>query len=73
MEYLGRFLEGADLKWKKGSEGSKLPSRPALPGRPLKRPTFALLAEYDALPAVGDGCGHNLIAAAQPGSSSGSE
>jgi amidohydrolase len=26
-------------------------------------PTIAFLAEYDALPAVGHGCGHNLIAA----------
>jgi amidohydrolase len=27
------------------------------------RPTIAFLAEYDALPGVGHGCGHNLIAA----------
>jgi amidohydrolase len=27
------------------------------------RPAIAFLAEYDALPAVGHGCGHNLIAA----------
>ncbi len=26
-------------------------------------PTVAVLAEYDALPAIGHGCGHNLIAA----------
>ena len=26
-------------------------------------PTFALIAEYDALPGIGHGCGHNLIAA----------
>ncbi len=30
-------------------------------------PTVALLAEYDALPGVGHGCGHNLIAAAAVG------
>jgi amidohydrolase len=30
-------------------------------------PTVALLAEYDALPGVGHGCGHNLIAAAAAG------
>lgn len=30
-------------------------------------PTVALLAEYDALPVVGHGCGHNLIAAAAAG------
>lgn len=28
-----------------------------------KRPAIALMAEYDALPAIGHGCGHNLIAA----------
>ena len=27
-------------------------------------PAFALFAEYDALPEVGHGCGHNLICAA---------
>jgi amidohydrolase len=36
-------------------------------GRPLTRPTVALLAEYDALPRIGHGCGHNLIAAASLG------
>jgi amidohydrolase len=30
-------------------------------------PTVALLAEYDALPGIGHGCGHNLIAAAAAG------
>jgi len=40
----------------------------AFMGRPRgqvpKRPTVAFLAEYDALPKIGHGCGHNLIAAA---------
>jgi amidohydrolase len=31
------------------------------------RPRVALLAEYDALPGIGHGCGHNLIAAAGVG------
>ncbi len=31
------------------------------------RPCVALLAEYDALPKIGHGCGHNLIAAASFG------
>ena len=30
-------------------------------------PTFAITAEYDALPGVGHGCGHNLICAAALG------
>jgi amidohydrolase len=31
------------------------------------RPCIAFLAEYDALPGIGHGCGHNLIAAASVG------
>ncbi|WP_042330681.1 M20 family metallopeptidase [Desulfosporosinus orientis] len=30
-------------------------------------PTIAFLAEYDALPVIGHGCGHNLIGAASAG------
>lgn len=30
-------------------------------------PTIAILAEYDALPGIGHGCGHNVIAAAGVG------
>ena len=33
-----------------------------------KGPKIAVLAEYDALPGVGHGCGHNLIAASAIGS-----
>ena len=32
-----------------------------------KKPVVAFLAEYDALPQIGHGCGHNLIAAASVG------
>jgi len=31
------------------------------------RPTIAFLAEYDALPKMGHGCGHNIIAAGSSG------
>jgi amidohydrolase len=34
---------------------------------PRDRPAVALLAEYDALPDVGHGCGHNLIAISNVG------
>jgi amidohydrolase len=34
---------------------------------PKDGPAIALLAEYDALPAVGHGCGHNLIAISNVG------
>ena len=33
-------------------------------GEGKERPTVAVLCEYDALPGVGHGCGHNLIAVA---------
>jgi amidohydrolase len=36
-------------------------------GRASGGPVIAVLAEYDALPGVGHGCGHNVIAAAAVG------
>jgi len=36
-------------------------------GRASGGPAIAVLAEYDALPAIGHGCGHNVIAAAAVG------
>ncbi|NIV33437.1 MAG: amidohydrolase [Anaerolineae bacterium] len=38
---------------------------------PEKRPNVAFLAEYDALPEVGHGCGHNLIGPAAVGAALG--
>lgn len=35
------------------------------------RPTVAVLCEYDALPGIGHGCGHNIIAAAGAGAAAG--
>ncbi|MBM4332325.1 MAG: M20 family metallopeptidase [Deltaproteobacteria bacterium] len=62
-EYLSRFLEDRGFVVERGIGGVKTAflARPA--GLQKKRPTIALLAEYDALPGVGHGCGHNLIAA----------
>ncbi|KQB87106.1 M20 family metallopeptidase [Corynebacterium lowii] len=34
---------------------------------PQRDPTVAILAEYDALPGIGHGCGHNIIAASAVG------
>ncbi|MBI5305678.1 MAG: M20 family metallopeptidase [Chloroflexi bacterium] len=39
--------------------------------RGMTQPTIAFLAEYDALPNVGHGCGHNLIGAAAVGAAIG--
>src|SRR5206468_7337687 len=41
--------------------GSTPPSRR---GREAKGLTIAVLCEYDALPGIGHGCGHNIIATA---------
>jgi amidohydrolase len=41
--------------------------RAELNGQEQPGPTIAILAEYDALPDVGHGCGHNVIAAAALG------
>ncbi len=38
-----------------------------------KRPAVAFLIEYDALPDIGHGCGHNLIAAASVGAALGTK
>ncbi|HIW90519.1 MAG TPA: M20 family metallopeptidase [Candidatus Corynebacterium avicola] len=35
---------------------------PALPTTPPDAPVVAVLSEYDALPEIGHGCGHNVIA-----------
>ena len=43
------------------------PSRATLAGSSSAEPTIAILAEYDALPDVGHGCGHNIIGNAAVG------
>ena len=66
-DYLSRKLEqkGFEVQKGVGNVETSFLARPA-DCRP-SRPTVALLAEYDALPKIGHGCGHNLIAAASLG------
>jgi len=66
-EFLSRFMEERGFKSERGTGGVQTAflARPAI--RPKGRPCVAFLAEYDALPGVGHGCGHNLIAAASVG------
>jgi amidohydrolase len=65
-EVLSNFLKKHKFEVKTGIAGvdtafvARFTS--ALPG-----PKIAFLAEYDALPGVGHGCGHNLIGAASAG------
>jgi amidohydrolase len=46
--------------------GMETAFRATFPGR-VGEPVVAILAEYDALPEVGHGCGHNIIATAAIG------
>ncbi|MEW6670513.1 MAG: M20 family metallopeptidase [Thermodesulfobacteriota bacterium] len=65
--YLSSILEKHGFNVEKEIGGLET----AFMGRPKgllpKRPAVAFLAEYDALPKIGHGCGHNLIAAASVG------
>lgn len=63
---LAGLLERAGFAVERGVAGMATAFRATLPpGR--DGPTVALLAEYDALPGVGHGCGHNLIGTAAAG------
>ena len=66
-EHLSRVLDESGFRVQRGvgNVETSFLARPAdcQPGRP----SVAFLAEYDALPKIGHGCGHNLIAAASLG------
>ncbi|HEV8536629.1 MAG TPA: M20 family metallopeptidase [Candidatus Limnocylindria bacterium] len=61
---IGAFLERRGYRVERGIGGIETAFR-ARVGPP--GPSIALLAEYDALPDVGHGCGHNLIAISNVG------
>jgi amidohydrolase len=67
LTYLGQMLKDRGFTVEEGVGGvaTAFVARPA--GCRPSRPTVALLAEYDALPKIGHGCGHNLIAPASIG------
>ena len=66
-DYLSQFLEEKGFRVQKGV-GQVETSFLAEPATgQAGSPTVAFLAEYDALPKIGHGCGHNLIAAASLG------
>ena len=68
---LAGFLEGHDLPVERGIGGVETAFRATIPGGGGEGPTIAVLAEYDALPEIGHGCGHNLIAMAAMGAALG--
>ena len=67
---LAGFLEKRGLQVERGIGGLETAFRAAIPGGG-EGPTVAVLAEYDALPEIGHGCGHNLIAMAAMGAALG--
>ena len=59
-------LEGAGFQVTKGVAGLPTAFKAVIRGRGEK-PIVGILGEYDALPEIGHGCGHNLSAAAAVG------
>ena len=68
---LAGFLERHRLRVERGVGGVETAFRATIPGGAGDGPTIAVLAEYDALPEIGHGCGHNLIAMAAMGAALG--
>ncbi len=66
-QLLSGTLEKHGFKVERGVGGVETAFTATLPGGVGGGPTVAVLAEYDALPEIGHGCGHNLIAMAAIG------
>ena len=66
-ELLSGMLERHGFQVERGVGGVETAFTATLPGGAGDGPTVAVLAEYDALPEIGHGCGHNLIAMAAIG------
>ncbi len=60
------LLSAGGLEVERTLAGLETAFRGRVPGVP-SRPAIAVLAEYDALPKVGHGCGHNLIGVSAAG------
>ena len=60
MELLVKFLEENQFTVEKGIVGRQTAFK-AVYDSQKEGPTIAYLSEYDALPGVGHGCGHNMI------------
>ena len=58
---LSGLLESAGIPVEMGTAGMATAFKAELGGKGAPRPCVAILAEYDALPGLGHGCGHNLI------------
>jgi len=63
--WLADFLAGQGFKVERGVAGVETAFRATV--ETGAGPTIAILCEYDALPAIGHACGHNVIATAGAG------
>ncbi len=72
-QVLADALERHGFQVERGVGGVETAFRAILPGGKGDGPTVALLAEYDALPGIGHGCGHNLIAMSNLGAGLGAK
>ena len=67
--WLTDFLAGQGFKVERGVGGVETAFRATV--ETGEGPTIAILCEYDALPAIGHACGHNVIATAGVGAGAG--
>lgn len=70
---LADSLERHGFKVERGIGGVETAFSGTISGGGGDGPTVALLAEYDALPDIGHGCGHNLIAISNLGAALGAK
>ena len=70
---LTEALERHGFDVERGVGGVETAFRATIDGGAGKGPTVAFLAEYDALPEIGHGCGHNLIAMSNLGAALGAK
>ena len=70
---LADSLERHGFQVERGVGGVETAFRATILGGRGDGPTVALLAEYDALPDIGHGCGHNLIAISNLGAGFGAQ
>jgi metal-dependent amidase/aminoacylase/carboxypeptidase family protein len=63
---LASYLEREGFHVERGVAGLETAFRATLKGKE-ERPVVAMMAEYDALPGIGHGCGHNIIATSTVG------
>jgi amidohydrolase len=69
-KFIKELLRKHDFEIEENSGGIETAFKARFKGK-IKGPTVAFLAEYDALPEIGHGCGHNLIATASVGAALG--